>query len=194
MATELGFPLVKASWLRKTGRHGCKVSAELDGVDLLYEGPDAKQLEWAFYRAALRTVLRRRLPWLAPPAAGRVFMPKQRAARGFGCATPLGTSQVDDDAGSSTLTRHLQLRLKAEQVLGARNWFLLSCHGRLMSGPYGGRYVSGMPIGDQFDLVDRLPNGEWRAGRGSSDAPPHLGQLREFVPAIYRWNVCDGFR
>jgi hypothetical protein len=78
MATELWFPGVKEGWLSGFGTGDYKVSAELDGIDICYQGPDAKQLERAFHRAALRTVLRRWLPWIAPPAAERRFQPLSR--------------------------------------------------------------------------------------------------------------------
>lgn len=80
MATELWFPGVKSGWLSGFGTGEYKVSAELDGIDICYQGPDAKQLEWAFYRAALRTVLRRWLPWIAPPATC-LFTARKDAAR-----------------------------------------------------------------------------------------------------------------
>lgn len=73
MATELWFPGVKDGWLSRTGQYGCKVTGELDGIDIYYQGPDAKQLERAFYRAAIRTVLRRWLLWIAPPVANLHF-------------------------------------------------------------------------------------------------------------------------
>ena len=69
MATELWFPCVKEGWLSGFGTGEYKVSAELDGVDICYQGPDPGQLQRAFQRAALRTVVRRWLPWIAPPAA-----------------------------------------------------------------------------------------------------------------------------
>lgn len=73
MATELWFPGVKPGWLSGHGLDECTVSAELDGVDILYRGPDADVLERAFYRAALRTVLRRWMPWIAPPVGHKTF-------------------------------------------------------------------------------------------------------------------------
>jgi hypothetical protein len=73
MATELWFPGVKPGWLSGFGTGEYKVSAELDGVDIWYRGSDAPVLERAFYRAALRTVLRRWLPWIAPPVAAKAF-------------------------------------------------------------------------------------------------------------------------
>lgn len=48
MATELWFPGVKEGWLSGLGKGGYKVSAELDGIDICYQGSDAKQLERAF--------------------------------------------------------------------------------------------------------------------------------------------------
>ncbi len=69
MATELWFPCVKEGWLSGFGTGEYKLSAELDGVDICYQGRDARQLERAFYQAALRTVLRRWLPRISPPVA-----------------------------------------------------------------------------------------------------------------------------
>ena len=74
VATELWFPGVKEGWLSHTGQYGCTVTGDLDGIDICYQGPDAGQLERAFYRAALRTVIRRRVPWIAPPVAERKFL------------------------------------------------------------------------------------------------------------------------
>ena len=73
MATELWFPGVKSGWLSGFGLKEFSVTAELDGVDIWYRGTDADVLERAFYRAALRTVLRRFLPSIAPPVAHRNF-------------------------------------------------------------------------------------------------------------------------
>ena len=73
MATELWFPSVKEGWLSHAGQYGCEVTGELDGIDVCYQGPDAGQLERAFYRAALRTVLRLWLPWIAPPVEHKKF-------------------------------------------------------------------------------------------------------------------------
>lgn len=44
MATELWFPGVKPGWLSGHGLDEYTVSAELDGVDILYRGPDADVL------------------------------------------------------------------------------------------------------------------------------------------------------
>lgn len=100
-------------------------------------------------RAALRKVLRRPMAWLASPAARRC--PRPAAFR---------TGASMDDAFRTALYRHHQLGLKAERLFGARLWFLLSCYGKLMSGPRSGSYVSGLPVDEQFELVERLANGE----------------------------------
>jgi len=73
MATELWFPGVKSGWLSGFGTGEYKLNAELDGVDVWYRGPDAEVLKRAYYRAALRTMLRRWLPWIAPPAMERNY-------------------------------------------------------------------------------------------------------------------------
>ena len=73
MATELWLPRVKSGWLSGFGTGEHTVSADLDGVDIWYRGTDASVLTRAFYRAALRTVLRRWLPWIAAPVAHRNF-------------------------------------------------------------------------------------------------------------------------
>lgn len=43
------------------------VSATLDGIDIHYYADDCRTVERAFERACRRTVLRRVLPFLAPP-------------------------------------------------------------------------------------------------------------------------------
>ena len=67
MATELWFPGVKPGWLSGLSLAEITVTAELDGIDIVYRGTDADVLKHAFFHAALRTVLRRFLPWIAPP-------------------------------------------------------------------------------------------------------------------------------
>lgn len=46
---------------------GYDVSATLDGVEIYYYADDYRTVERAFERACRRTVLRRVLPFLAPP-------------------------------------------------------------------------------------------------------------------------------
>ena len=67
MATEL-FSVwgLQTGWRSQRGA-GYDVTADLDGVDIWYQGKDVKTVERAFYRACRRTFLRRFLPWLAPP-------------------------------------------------------------------------------------------------------------------------------
>lgn len=54
----------------------------------------------------------------------------------------------------------LEVRRKAEHLLGPRAWFLLSCYGKLREeGPYPGCYVSGASAQLQLDLIRRLYSG-----------------------------------
>lgn len=55
--------------------------------------------------------------------------------------------------------RRMQVSLEAESLLGERGWFLLSCFGKLMSGPDSGFYVSGIACAEQLALVKRLVAG-----------------------------------
>lgn len=73
MARELWFPGVNPGWLSGFSLAELTVTAELDGVDIWYRGTDAAVLERAFYGAALRTVLRRWMPWIAPPVGHKKF-------------------------------------------------------------------------------------------------------------------------
>jgi hypothetical protein len=72
MATELFFPTMGPAW-RSQCEEGFQVIAELDDVSIWYRGPDCEQVERAYYRAAVRTVVRRCIPWVARPVAERVF-------------------------------------------------------------------------------------------------------------------------
>ena len=56
--------------------------------------------------------------------------------------------------------RLLEVRLEAEQILGARAWALLCSYWKLMDGPRSGLYVSGISFDDQLAIVHRLANGE----------------------------------
>lgn len=49
--------------------------------------------------------------------------------------------------------------MEAESLLGRRGWFLLSSYGKLMSGPYSGRYLSSLATGEQLTLVKKLADG-----------------------------------
>lgn len=73
MATEVWFPGVKPGWLSGLSLAEITVTAELDGIDIVYRGTDADVLKHAFFHAALRTVLRRFLPWIAPPITHKHF-------------------------------------------------------------------------------------------------------------------------
>lgn len=48
----------------------------------------------------------------------------------------------------------------ADEVLGARNSRLLFHFGRVMSGPHGGQYVSGIPTAAARALIDALLSGQ----------------------------------
>ena len=54
----------------------------------------------------------------------------------------------------------VELDREAERVLGTRSWRLVRSHGRLMSGPLSGRYVSGVPFDAQREIVRGLAAGE----------------------------------
>lgn len=58
------------------------------------------------------------------------------------------------------LLARLELSKYAEARLGARGWFMFSCYGRVMSGQFSGRYVSGLPLSVARELVDALASGE----------------------------------
>jgi hypothetical protein len=68
MATEL-FSLWGGltGWRSQHGNDGYQVTATLDGVSVWYVANDIQTVERAFSQACRRTVLRRILPWLAPP-------------------------------------------------------------------------------------------------------------------------------
>jgi hypothetical protein len=55
--------------------------------------------------------------------------------------------------------RHL-LRTRGEAVLGTRIWPLFFGYGRVMSGPYSGQYVSGIPTETVHALLDALFRGD----------------------------------
>lgn len=52
------------------------------------------------------------------------------------------------------------LHVAAELLLGARAWGLLMSYGKLMDGPHAGSYVSGIPLDEQLELVQRLVKGD----------------------------------
>ena len=66
---------------------------------------------------------------------------------------------MDDELGLALL-RHMQLRTEAELLIGERSWFLLSCYGKLMSGPHAGSYVSALATSEQRALVKQLVDGD----------------------------------
>lgn len=60
----------------------------------------------------------------------------------------------------TSLEMAFELSCEAELALGQRAWRMVSIYGRVMSGPYVGRYVSGLPFATQRDIVQRLAAGE----------------------------------
>jgi hypothetical protein len=59
-----------------------------------------------------------------------------------------------------SVMRDAALRREGEQLLGARNFFLLESYGQFMNGPYSGRYVSATPMTAHLGLARRLVAGE----------------------------------
>ena len=94
-----------------------------------------------------------------------------------------------DDATLATFRQRLMLMRLAERRLGRRSWFLLSCYGRLMTGPHSGSYVSGVPFALQRELIHQLTRGETvpvhlmhKHVSGSSESSElHWSQDRGFV-------------
>lgn len=74
-------------------------------------------------------------------------------------AGPAKAAHVDE-AGRKALLRCLEVRRKAQRILGEREWVFLSSYGKLMEGPHSGTYVSGLPCHKQLKLVHRLRSGE----------------------------------
>lgn len=58
------------------------------------------------------------------------------------------------------LQAYMELSRYAEGVLGSRGWRLLCSYGRVMTGAYGGLYVSGIPVPIARAFVDALAGGE----------------------------------
>lgn len=65
-----------------------------------------------------------------------------------------------DDATLATFRQRSLLARLAERRLGRHSWSLLSCYGRLMTGPHSGSYVSGVPFALQRELIHQLSRGE----------------------------------
>lgn len=57
------------------------------------------------------------------------------------------------------MAEYLKLNRYAESVLGMRGWTLVRSHGRMMSGPNTGMYVSGVPFAEARWLVEELVHG-----------------------------------
>lgn len=65
---------------------------------------------------------------------------------------------TDDELAA--FKQRLDLRRKGEQVLGRREWSLLTRYGKVMDGPHAGSYVSGLPAPAQLALLHCLLRGE----------------------------------
>jgi len=65
-----------------------------------------------------------------------------------------------DEPEGNPFPRYIAVHLEAQSLLGERSWFLLSCYGKLMDGPFAGSYVSGIASNAQLELVHRLARGE----------------------------------
>ena len=65
-----------------------------------------------------------------------------------------------DSDKSQALRAWLALHQGAAAALGHRNWRRLCSHGRVMSGPYSGQYVSGIPVPVAEAFVQALLHGE----------------------------------
>lgn len=77
------------------------------------------------------------------------------------------------------------LRARAERALGPAAWLLLRRYGRVTSGEFSGRYVSGLPVNVAEGLVSALVRGETvqvhlmhRKVSGVAPSPPKLSSLR----------------
>lgn len=68
-------------------------------------------------------------------------------------------SQSANEALAAAREWH-RLGVEAEELLGRRGWSLLRSYGRLMSGPYSGSYVSGIPFSEARKLLLALEQGE----------------------------------
>jgi hypothetical protein len=54
----------------------------------------------------------------------------------------------------------VELDRVANRLLGPETWFLVSAYGRVMTGPYVGKYVNALPPAEGLALVDALGRGE----------------------------------
>lgn len=88
------------------------------------------------------------------------------------------------DPEAQALWRMATLRAQGERSLGPAAWRLVSRYGRLTSGVFSGRYVSGLPVSAAEALVFALERGETvpvhlmhRHVSGAAARPP-LSSLR----------------
>ena len=65
-----------------------------------------------------------------------------------------------DPDESQALCAWLALHQCAAAALGHRNWRRICSHGRVMSGPHSGQYVSGIPVLAAQAFVQALLHGE----------------------------------
>ena len=71
-----------------------------------------------------------------------------------------GTRSSPPDPTLEVAREWHRLGLEAEELLGMRGWSLLRGYGKLMSGPYSGSYVSGIPFSEARKLLGALRRGE----------------------------------
>ena len=65
-----------------------------------------------------------------------------------------------DPDESQALRAWLAMHHCAAAALGHRNWRRICSHGRVMSGPHSGQYVSGIPVPAAQALIQALLRGE----------------------------------
>lgn len=59
----------------------------------------------------------------------------------------------------ATLELH-QIRQEGQTLLGVTGWALFRSYGRIVSGPYSGSYVSGVPVDEVRRLLTALKQGQ----------------------------------
>ena len=67
---------------------------------------------------------------------------------------------ADGAALIASLLAGAEVDRTAKSALGERAWRLVKSYGKLMGGPYSGRYVSGVPFNVQGEIVRELVAGE----------------------------------
>lgn len=80
----------------------------------------------------------------------------------------------------------VEVRRKAQRLLGEPAWMLVCCYGRLMEGPHSGRYVSALSCEEQLRLARRL-----RAGATVAVHLMHRHRSGNYESSSTRWTL-DG--